>query len=135
MKRLKAIILGSILIWAMPGYRQFSNPAVAPLSAGTVPKARQMQPVDLAEMLKAGKGERPQMLQVGSHVMFEQAHIPGSLYAVPGSQAAGLHLLEKAVASMPKGKLIVLYCGCCPWNRCPNVARHTRSCRTSDSRI
>ncbi len=25
------------------------------------------------------------------------------------------------MASLPKDKQIVLYCGCCPWNRCPNV--------------
>ena len=34
---------------------------------------------------------------------------------------AGLALLEKAVSLLPKSKFIVIYCGCCPWNRCPNV--------------
>ena len=121
MKRRPTFILGFILISVLPANGQFSNPAAGPLSAMTVPKAQQMQPADLAEMLKASGVDRPQVLQVGSHVMFEQAHIPGSQYAGPGSQTAGLQLLEKAVASSPKGKLIVLYCGCCPWNRCPNV--------------
>jgi hypothetical protein len=32
-----------------------------------------------------------------------------------------LQLLESKVASTPKNALIVIYCGCCPWNRCPNV--------------
>ena len=53
--------------------------------------------------------------------MFAQAHIPGSLYAGPGSQAAGLQLLESKVNKTPKDKLIVIYCGCCPWSRCPNM--------------
>lgn len=121
MKRLTAIFLGLILISVLPACGQSSSPEAGPLSAMTVPKAQQMQPEDLAEVLKASGAERPQILQVGSHVMFEQAHIPGSQYAGPGSQTAGLHLLDKAVASTPKDKLIVLYCGCCPWNRCPNV--------------
>jgi thiosulfate/3-mercaptopyruvate sulfurtransferase len=25
------------------------------------------------------------------------------------------------VKSLPHDKLIVLYCGCCPWGHCPNV--------------
>jgi Fe-S oxidoreductase len=25
------------------------------------------------------------------------------------------------VSALSRKKLIVLYCGCCPWNRCPNV--------------
>src|SRR5579859_6181689 len=93
----------------------------AQLSATTVPQAQQMQPAELQHMLTAGGGDRPLMLQVGSHVMFAQAHIVGSIYAGPGSQASGLQMLEKAVATAPKGKLIVIYCGCCPWNKCPNI--------------
>ena len=61
------------------------------------------------------------MLQVGSHIMFAQSHIPGSVFAGPGSQPSGLHLVETKVASTPKSKLIVIYCGCCPWDRCPNI--------------
>ena len=34
---------------------------------------------------------------------------------------SGIESLENTVASVPKDKQIVLYCGCCPWNRCPNV--------------
>jgi thiosulfate/3-mercaptopyruvate sulfurtransferase len=100
---------------------QFSNPSSAPLSATTIPSAQLIQPAELAHMVKVTGKQRPLLLQVGSHVMFAQAHIPGSLYAGPGSQTAGLQLLEKTVASTPKDKLIVIYCGCCPWNRCPNM--------------
>ena len=53
--------------------------------------------------------------------MFDQAHIPGAVYAGPGSTPAGIQSLESVVASLPKDKSIVLYCGCCPWSRCPNV--------------
>jgi 3-mercaptopyruvate sulfurtransferase SseA len=41
----------------------------------------------------------------------------------PGGQPAGLELLRKRVAGLNKDQFIVLYCGCCPWERCPNVAR------------
>lgn len=118
-----------VLFWAglmsavlVPGARaQFSDPASAPLSAMTVPQGQLMQAGELARLLKGSGAQQPLMLQVGSHIMFEQAHIPGSQYAGPGSQLSGLQLLEKAVASTPKSRLIVIYCGCCPWNRCPNI--------------
>ena len=91
-------------------------------SAFSVPEKLLIQPAELNRMLAAKGGEKPLMFQVGSRVLFDQAHIAGSEYAGPGSQQAGLDQLKKRVASLPKDKAIVLYCGCCPWNRCPNVA-------------
>lgn len=90
-------------------------------SANSIPDSRRIQPEALVQLLKAGENEKPLILQVGSRVMFSQAHIPGSEYAGPGSQAPGIQSLENTVASVPKDKQIILYCGCCPWNRCPNV--------------
>jgi rhodanese-related sulfurtransferase len=61
------------------------------------------------------------LLQVGSHLLFDEAHIPGSVYAGAGSQPTGLQQLQNTVATLSKKKAVVLYCGCCPWNRCPNL--------------
>ena len=98
---------------------QYSNPIS--LSATSIAANQQIQPTTLIHMLQSRNTERPVVLQVGSRVMFAQAHIPGSIYAGPGSQPAGLQLLETTVSSVPKDKLIVIYCGCCPWNHCPNM--------------
>ena len=91
-------------------------------SAFSIPQAQLIQPEELNRMLHAGGAEKPLMLQVGSRVLFDQAHIAGSEYAGPGSQPAGLQQLQNRVAPLARKTLIVLYCGCCPWNRCPNVA-------------
>jgi thiosulfate/3-mercaptopyruvate sulfurtransferase len=98
---------------------QYSPEASA--SAASIPESHLIQPEALVQLLKGGEREKPLILQVGSRVMFSQAHIPGSDYAGPGSQASGIQSLENTVASLPKDKKIILYCGCCPWNRCPNV--------------
>ena len=45
--------------------------------ATSIPTSRLMNPEDLFKVLQSGK-EKPLMLQVGSHNMFLQAHIPGS---------------------------------------------------------
>lgn len=99
---------------------QFSPPSGAG-SASSVPVNSLMQPKQLNDMLEKPGHDAPIILQVGSHLLFSQAHVPGSEYVGPGSQPAGLELLRARVASVPKGKLIILYCGCCPWDRCPNV--------------
>lgn len=89
-------------------------------SAFSIPQAELMQPAELSRMLHA-RVDKPLVLQVGSRVLFDQAHIAGSEFAGPGSQPAGLQLLQKRVAQLPHESLIILYCGCCPWNRCPNL--------------
>jgi rhodanese-related sulfurtransferase len=60
-------------------------------------------------------------LQVGFPVLYRASHITGSVYAGPGSRPEGLELLRKSVATEPRDREIVLYCGCCPWDKCPNV--------------
>ena len=98
---------------------QFSNPA--PFSATTVPQSDLLQSAELAKLLKASPSERPVVFQVGSLVMFQQAHIPNAGFAGPGSQANGMILLKKFAAPLSRKQLIVIYCGCCPWNKCPNI--------------
>jgi hypothetical protein len=90
-------------------------------SAFSIPQAQLIQPEELNRLLHAGGGDKPLVLQVGSRVLFAQAHIAGAEYAGPGSQAEGLQQLQNRVAPLPRTTFIVLYCGCCPWNRCPNV--------------
>ena len=96
-----------------------SSPADA--SALSVPQAQLIQAEALAGLLKSPIPSKPLMLQVGSRVLFAESHIPGSEYVGPGSQPSGLQALQSRVASVSRKQLIVLYCGCCPWNHCPNV--------------
>ena len=89
-------------------------------SAAGIPSDRLMQPGDLAGMLQKA-GQKPLILQVGSHILFAEAHIPGAEYAGPGGQAGGLQALRDRVRNMSRDQSIVIYCGCCPWGKCPNI--------------
>jgi rhodanese-related sulfurtransferase len=109
-KRLALLFLFAVFLISTSAFAQWS-----PIAPG-----RLISPEDLAKMLQSGK-EKPLMLQVGSHMLFLQAHIPGSEYAGPAANESGLQQLRKLVESLPRNKFIVLYCGCCPWNHCPNV--------------
>ena len=115
------IVLLTLTFTATPLMRAQITPAPAALSATAIPASSLIQAEALVRILKSTQKEKPVMLHVGSRVMFSQAHIPGSEYAGPGSQASGIQSLEDTVSSMPKKRHIVLYCGCCPWGRCPNV--------------
>ena len=88
--------------------------------AGSIPSSRLINPAELVKALQTGS-QKPLMIQVGSHVLYSQAHIPGSEYIGPAASATGIEQLRKRVASLPKNTYIVLYCGCCPWDHCPNV--------------
>ncbi len=118
-----AALVAALLLACPQSPAQFSGPGIDSSSAYSVPQTQLLQAEALNHLLQAtgSTPAKPLVLQVGSHVLFAQAHIPGSEYIGPGSQPEGLQQLQKRVASLPKKKFIVLYCGCCPWNRCPNL--------------
>jgi len=92
-------------------------PPAAPTEASGLPT---IQAADLAAELKAG-GDKPLLIHVGFHTLYQQAHIPGSEYIGPTSEDAALQKLRARVEKLPKDASIVIYCGCCPWSHCPNV--------------
>lgn len=79
-----------------------------------------LTPEELVSLLK-NKSAKPLLFQVGSHTLYAQAHIPGSEYIGAGNTHDGLKRLSDRVSKLPKKTSIILYCGCCPWNHCPNV--------------
>jgi len=77
-----------------------------------------VQPKELADHLSA----KPVVLHVGFNTLWRNGkHIPGAVYAGPGNTPQGLENLKAAVARLPKDREIVIYCGCCPWDHCPNI--------------
>ena len=89
--------------------------------ATSLPSSQLIQPEDLVKLLQSTKGEKPLLIQVGSRVLYAQAHIPGSEYIGQASSEDGLQRLRRRVENLPRTRSIVLYCGCCPWSPCPNV--------------
>jgi thiosulfate/3-mercaptopyruvate sulfurtransferase len=100
--------------------RPFALSLAAGLALAWAAEMSLIQPQDLAAELRA-KGTAPAVFQVGPNVLYRSKHIPGAVYAGPGSSAEGLGMLRAAVEKLPRDREIVLYCGCCPWDHCPNV--------------
>jgi rhodanese-related sulfurtransferase len=86
-----------------------------------------INPPDLVKALQAPKAEQPLVIQIGFRVMYQQAHIPGSEFIGPADDLSAIQLLRERVQLLPRTAPIVLYCGCCPWERCPNIAPATKA--------
>lgn len=80
-----------------------------------------IDPDQLANSLAATNGEKPLVICVGFSVLYQGGHIAGAKFAGPGSRPEGIQTLKRAVRGVPPDKKIVLYCGCCPWEKCPNI--------------
>ena len=107
-----------LALWIVPVV--LASVATLAYQASLIPSSRLINPDELVKVLQS-KSEKPLMIQVGSHVLYSQAHIPGSEYIGPASGESGLHLLRKRVESLPRNTFILIYCGCCPWGHCPNI--------------
>lgn len=80
-----------------------------------------IQPQQLLNQLKEPQARRPVVLQVGFKVLYIGAHIPGAIFAGPASMPQGLDALRKLAARIPRDREVVIYCGCCPMEKCPNI--------------
>jgi thiosulfate/3-mercaptopyruvate sulfurtransferase len=78
-----------------------------------------VQPAYLAAELSTGA--KPQIVCVGVNSLYRSVHISGAAYHGPTSEADGLEDLKRWAKDIPRGQRIVLYCGCCPMDRCPNI--------------
>lgn len=115
-----AAIAMVLLSLTVAGATQQDKPQPRTQHSETQPEMPRISAEDLAAVLR-GSGAKPLVLQIGVARLFRYAHIRGSEYAGPASEAAGIEMLRKRVQALPRAASIVIYCGCCPWEHCPNV--------------
>jgi thiosulfate/3-mercaptopyruvate sulfurtransferase len=98
----------------------FAAAADAPTDPWTT--AQTVQPADFAkEVADAKSAGKPTVVCVAPHVLYEGGHIPGALFHGPGSTAQGIDDLKKWAQPLPRSANVVVYCGCCPLDHCPNL--------------
>jgi thiosulfate/3-mercaptopyruvate sulfurtransferase len=102
--------------------RKFVIPLLAALmlaaqtSSDPWPARALLEPADLVSAKP-----QPAIFYVGFPVLYRAARIEGATLAGPGSKPEGLKLLAKALRPLPRDREVVLYCGCCPFEKCPNI--------------
>src|SRR5689334_7856473 len=83
--------------------------------------AEQIRPEDLIVKLRSNGPSKPVVISVGFPALYRGGHIPAAVFGGPASNQAGLDTLKRAVEKVSKTSEIVIYCGCCPWDACPNI--------------
>ena len=84
--------------------------------------AHRVAAADLAGELSGPVGGRPYVLQVGALSLYKRGRVPGAFYAGMASMTEGLAELGHALVPIGRTAPVVVYCGCCPWTHCANVA-------------
>src|SRR6185295_14527708 len=83
----------------------FAGVAAQPAMTATdiIPPSALIQPAQLADELKTAP---PTILQVGFSKLYQQAHIPGAIYAGPTNSETGLTALKAEAEKLPRGTAI-----------------------------
>ncbi|MGH9698106.1 MAG: rhodanese-like domain-containing protein [Candidatus Acidiferrales bacterium] len=106
----------------LPASAAAPQTAAAHSSSDPWTSSETVQPAELANDLKNGKeSEKPVVVCVGFHTLYEGAHVSGAIFHGPASTPAGLDDLKLWARSEPRSANIVIYCGCCPLSHCPNI--------------
>ncbi|HTZ34347.1 MAG TPA: rhodanese-like domain-containing protein [Methylomirabilota bacterium] len=82
--------------------------------------AQTVQPADLNKEL-ANPKMAPTVLFVGFGRLYGAGHIKGAQFHGSGGSPEGLEQIKAWAAAQPKSMNLVIYCGCCPMERCPNL--------------
>jgi thiosulfate/3-mercaptopyruvate sulfurtransferase len=75
-----------------------------------------LEPADLAAMMNQPSGHPPLMVCVGP-----SGPIKGSVETGPVNDKKNLEKLRSLLSKENRDRDIIIYCGCCPFEHCPNV--------------
>lgn len=78
--------------------------------------AQLLEPRDLALTINTPQSHRPVVFSVGP-----AAIIKNSIDIGATREKENLDKLKQQLSNISKDEAIVLYCGCCPFDKCPNI--------------
>ncbi len=90
-------------------------------SADPWPSSQVLQPAGLAQELADKSGAPPAVVFVGFRSLYAGGHITGASFHGTASTEQGLAELKTWADALPRSASLVIYCGCCPFDKCPNI--------------
>lgn len=115
MNRLKLII--TLLLVFSLGIAAFSLAGLKQKTNAEPWKENQLlAPEDLARVLNDPSSRKPAVICVGPGAV-----IRGSLDMGPAHEQGNYEKLKLQLAKFSRNADIVIYCGCCPFDHCPNI--------------
>jgi thiosulfate/3-mercaptopyruvate sulfurtransferase len=114
--RLKFVSGGFLILAALLSVASgFARSATDPwASADTV------RPEEFVKELANSKNP-PTVLFVGFRRLYAAGHIHGAEFHGAAGSEEGLKELNAWAAKLPRSTSLVIYCGCCPMEHCPNI--------------
>ena len=116
MTRREVIVAALAAVAAGAGAAQAMQKAPDPWTA-----AQTVQPADLVKELAGPAAARPTVVCTGVRTLYRAGHIPGASFHGPAGTPEGLTDLKGWAQPLPRSTNVVLYCGCCPFDVCPNA--------------
>lgn len=74
-----------------------------------------LEPAALADILRSGN-EKINILNIGA-----VQDLPGAIHIGAVSNQQNMEKLQQTIKALSKDNLLVIYCGCCPFTKCPNI--------------
>jgi thiosulfate/3-mercaptopyruvate sulfurtransferase len=105
-------------IFALALFFAYSNEAQKPTNPWN--DSQTVQPADLNKEL-SNPQTAPVVLFVGFERLYVAGHIKGAQYHGTAANSDGLSQIKAWAESLPRTTNLVIYCGCCPLDHCPNI--------------
>jgi thiosulfate/3-mercaptopyruvate sulfurtransferase len=83
-------------------------------------KAESVEVHDLVKELSDAR-TAPMVVFVGFQRLYTAGHIKGAQFYGSSGNPESLKEIQTWATTLPKTTSLVIYCGCCPMERCPNV--------------
>ena len=106
-------------------------PVLRSNQSGAVHQEKTADPWTTAQVLEAAElvrqlgnskgGTAPAIVYVGFRTLFAGGHVPRASFHGTASKKEGLAELKKWAGALPRSTNVIIYCGCCPFDRCPNI--------------
>ena len=107
-------IIGLIYKTATAQATPLTQQALAPAAPWS--ESQLIEPAALSAELKSPGTNTPMIYNIGA-----VEDIKGAKHIGAVSKAENLEKFKSAVAALPKNTIIIIYCGCCPFTKCPNI--------------
>jgi hypothetical protein len=107
MKKRLIIFILTVLVIFNHGFSQTAEPWKA---------AQLLPPATLNSVINASSNDKPLIICVGPSALIKTSIDAGST-----KDKENLARLKQILFKEPKDRQIVIYCGCCPFDHCPNV--------------
>jgi hypothetical protein len=116
--KILVIALGMLItgLWVSETKAQTSAVAISTLNNYPWTDSNLIEPSVLAAMLAKSPANSPVIFNIGA-----VEDIKGAKHIGAVSTADNMKTLKSNVSALPKNTAIVIYCGCCPFTKCPNI--------------